>query len=145
MSSFTNVIANIVTTLENDSALATFCNTKWGKALTVKKIFQRRTEVGLNDLPLILVTRPSVDKEFLVGARDADNIVRLYAGFHQTDKEKAADEIIEFEEKIDDALMVDHIRGGYAKDTNPRASANDEGEYHPVYFIVMDVAIKHRR
>ncbi len=145
MSSFVIVYNNIITTLQNDSALSTFCNTKWGKALTVLKVFKQRVEINLADLPIIIVTRPSVDKEFLVNARDADHIVRLCAGFHQTDREKAMEEMIEFEEKIDDALMADHTRGGNAKDTNPKASVNDEGEFHPVYFMVMDVGIKHRR
>lgn len=145
MSSFTNIITNIVTTLQNDAALAAFCSTKWGKTLTIKKIFKKRVEINISELPIILVTRPSLDKEFLVGVKDADNVVRLYCGFHQTDREKALDETIEFEEKIDDALMVDHTRGGLAINTNPKVSANDEGEFHPVYFIAMDVAIKHRR
>lgn len=145
MSSFVTVYNNIITTLQNDSALAAFCDAKWGKMLTVLKVFKKRVEVNLADLPVILVTRPNIDKEFLINARDADNIVRLYAGFHQTDREKAMEEMIEFEEKIDDALMVDHTRGGNAKSTNPKTSANDEGEFHPVYFMVMDVAIKHRR
>lgn len=145
MSSFTTVIDNIVTTLQNDSALSAFCVAKWGKALTVKKVYKKRVEINLNELPIILVTRPSVEKEFLIGARDADHIVRLYAGFHQTDREKAQEEVIEFEEKIDDALLVDHTRGGTATNTNPKSSVNDEGENHPAYFMAMDVAIKHRR
>lgn len=145
MSSFTAVINNIVTTLQNDSALTAFCTAKWGKALKVMKVYKRRVEISAEDLPVILITRPQVEKEFLVGARDADNMVRLYAGFQQDDREKALDEIIEFEETLDDALLVDHTRGGNAINTDPKASVNDEGEYHPVYFLAMDVAIKHRR
>ena len=145
MASFTTVIANIVTTLQTDANLASFCSSKWGKALTVKKVFRKRAEINLSELPIILITRPYLDKEFLVGVKNADNIVRLYCGFHQTDREKALDETIEFEEKIDDALMVDHTRNGTAIDTNPQPSVNDEGENHPAYFMVMDVKIKHRR
>lgn len=145
MSSFVLPYNNIVTTLQNNSALSTFCNDKWGKALTVKKVYKKRIEINLDELPIILVTRPSVEKEFLIGARDADHIVRLYCGFNQADREKAQEEIVEFEEKIDDALMVDHTRDGTATNTNPKSSVNDEGENHPSYFILMDVAIKHRR
>lgn len=145
MSSGITIMNNIVTTLQNDSALAAFCTTKWGKALKVMKVYKRRIEISAEDLPIILITRPQVEKEFLVGARDVDNIIRLYAGFQQDDREKALDEIIEFEETIDDALLVDHTRGGNAINTAPKASVNDEGEYHPVYFIAMDVAIKQRR
>lgn len=145
MASFVAIINNLVTTLDGDSALSAFCTAKWGKALKVLKIFKRRTEISANDLPIILVTRPDENKEFLIGARDVDHNVRLYAGFQQDDRENALEEMIEFEEKIDDALLVDHTRGGNAINTHPRASVNDEGEYHPVYFMVMDVAIKQRR
>lgn len=139
------IVNNIVTTLQNDPALTTYCTAQWGKALNVLKVYKRRIEISAEDLPIILITRPQVEKEFLVGARDADHMVRLYAGFQQDDREEALDEIIEFEEKIDDALLVDHTRGGNAINTDPKASVNDEGEYHPVYFIAMDVAIKQRR
>lgn len=145
MSSGITIMNNIVTTLQSDSAVAAFCTAKWGKALKVLKVYKRRIEISAEDLPIILITRPQVEKEFLVGARDVDNIIRLYAGFQQDDREKALDEIIEFEETIDDALLVDHTRGGNAINTAPKASVNDEGEYHPVYFIAMDVAIKQRR
>lgn len=145
MSSFTAIISNIVTTLQNDADIASFCTTKWGKALTVMKVYKRRIEISAEDLPIVLITRPQADKKSLIGARDVDNTVRLYAGFQQDDREKALDEIIEFEEKIDDALLVDHTRGGNAINTDSKASVNDEGEFHPVYFIAMDVLVKHRR
>lgn len=145
MPTFNDAIANLVTTLEGDSALSSFCNTKWGASLTVLRLYKNRTEIQISDLPIALVTRPEVDKNFLIGARDGKHRVRIYFGFLQEDRLKAQEELIEVEELIDDALLVDHTRGGKAIDTTPEASANDEGSYHPVYFMVMDVLIKHRR
>ncbi|GAB63103.1 MAG: hypothetical protein DWB56_06725 [Candidatus Jettenia sp.] len=146
MASFTSLIDHIATTLQNNAPLTSFCDAKWGKALSVLKAFKQRIEINLNDLPVILITRPSLEKNFLVNiTRDGAHTVRLYAGFHQTDWAKALNEMVEFEEKIDDALLTDYTRGGLAINTIPKSSVNDEGEFHPVYFIVMEVEIKHRR
>lgn len=145
MPTFNDVIANLVTTLEGDSALSTFCTNKWGASLTVPRLYKNRTEIQVSELPVALITRPEVKKNFLIGARDAEHRVRIYLGFRQEDKLKAQEELIEVEELIDDALLADHTRGGKAIDTMPEASANDEGSFHPVYFLVMDVLIKHRR
>lgn len=148
MGSFVDVINNIATTLQQDAALSSFCQSKWGRSLSVKKIFKERTEIGLNDLPSILITRPSTEKSFRIlgfNIRDWSNTVRLYCGFHQQDKLKALEELIEFEEKIDDALLFDSTRGGLALRTDPKTSVNDEGIYYPTYFLAMDVEIISRR
>jgi len=145
MPTFNDAIANLVTTIEGDSALSAFCLSKWGKALTVLRVYKNRTEIQLSELPIALITRPEVNKKFLIGAREGEHRVRIYFGFQQDDRLKAQEELIEAEELIDDALLVDHTRGGKAIDTTPEASANDEGSFHPVYFMVMDVLIKHRR
>lgn len=145
MSTFIDVINELVTTLQNDTALSSFSQTKWGKSLTVKKIFKERTEINTRDLPIILITRPSLEKSFLTGARDGAHTVRLYCGFHQNDRRRALEEFIEFEEKIDDALLNSQALESITLTINPLASANDEGKYHPVYFMVMDVEIRHRR
>lgn len=141
MSSFTNIITNIVTTLKNDTALSSFCNEKWDKSLTVLPVYKNRVEINKSDLPVILITRPTNKKSFIVGGRSYEHTVRLYCGFHQTDRSKALNEIIGFDEAIETALLADRNRGGYAIDTDPQDTANDEGPIHESYFLVMDVII----
>lgn len=145
MSGFIDVIDNLITTLQNDAALASFCQTEWGKTLSVIKAYRQRQEINLSELPLILITRPAVIKQFRIGARDGAHTVRLYAGFHQPDKLKALNEFVEFEEKLDDALLSADPNILGAISISPTASQNDEGEFHPVYFTVMDIEINHRR
>lgn len=145
MATFTKVIDNLIDTLKDNNALSSFVTEKWGKPLTVRKVFRNRIDISTEALPIIFVTRPSVKKDFTLSTRDGDHIVRLYCGFYQDDTSKALDEMVEFEEKIDDALLVDETRGGNAIDTVPEASDNDEGKFHPTYFMVMHMLIKHRR
>jgi hypothetical protein len=140
--SFTAVIDNLVATLQNDTALTAYCNSEWGKGLTVKPVYKHRTEINLTDLPIVLITRPTLKKIFLVGGpRNEVHTMRLYCGFHQPDRAKALAEFIEYEEKIDGALIADRNRGGHAIETDPLTSINDEGEFHPVYFMVMEANI----
>ncbi|MFA5354213.1 MAG: hypothetical protein WC291_08280 [Thermodesulfovibrionales bacterium] len=143
--SFTTVLSNLATTLQNNAALASFCTTKWGKALTVKRVYHKRTEINISDLPILLITRPMMDKKFYIGARDGHHTVRLYLGFRQEDREKAQAELVEAEELVDDAMMAVIPSSLGALNLVPQGSQNDEGEYHPVYFTVMDVMIHHRR
>jgi hypothetical protein len=143
MGSFNDVLDSIKTTLEGDTALQTFCASNFSAALTVKRVFKRRT--GISAFPVILITRPEVKKMFLVGARDGTHTMRLYCGFQQPDREKAQDNIVEFEELIDDALLNPEPAALSAMNIKPTVSVNDEGMYHPYYFIVMDVEVHHRR
>lgn len=146
MGSFTTVIDNLATVLTDNSALQDFCQKKWGKPLTVAKVFRQRTEIGLSALPIILITRPAVEKPYeTIGAKEGRHTVRLYFGFHQADKNNALQEEIEYEEKIEDAILADSTLTGTAVYVKPKNSANDEGEFHPVYFTVMDIEIFHRR
>ncbi len=146
MGSFKNVIDKIVKTLHDDASLNAYISAEFIKSLTIKKSFNKRAEVNVSDLPIIFITRPSLEKSFLVNSiRNNKNMVRLYAGFQQQDKRKALDNFIEFEEKIDNALVsVDPETLG-AMIIAPKASLNDEGMYHPVYFMVMEVEIQFRR
>lgn len=141
MSSFTNIITNIGTTLQNDSALSSFCSAKWGKTLKVLPLYKNRVEINLEELPIVLITRPQNKKEFIVGGRAYEHTIRLYCGFNQSDRSKSLEEIIGFEEAIEAALLVDRNRGGYAIDTDPQSTVNDEGAFHPSYFSVTDVII----
>ena len=143
MGSFNDALDAIKTTLEGNAALQSFCTSNFNAALTVKRVFKRRTEISA--FPVILMTRPEVKKMFLVGARDGTHTVRLYCGFHQPDKEKAQDNIVDFEELIDDALLAQEPETLSAMNIKPTISVNDEGMYHPHYFIVMDVEVHHRR
>lgn len=143
--SFVDTLNNIKTTLENDANLQAFCQEKWGKALTVKKVFKQRTEIHLNEFPLVLITRPTRRaQEGLTRRKDNDHTVRLYAGFNQKDREKAQEETIGFEEAIDNAVIADRTRGGTAADTAFVSSQNDEGLFHPVYFQVIEFDILKR-
>ncbi len=143
--SFTSVINNIISTLSNDAALGAYCTAKWGKSLTVMQMFRHRQEIHLGDLPLIFITRPSVEKQWLSNQLNEQvHQVRLFCGFHQPDREKALAEMLEYEEKITDALFVDRKRGdttGYVLDTDIPDILNDEGEFAPVYFTVISVPI----
>lgn len=138
---FITVIDNTVTTLQNDSALTAFCSEKWGKTLTVQKEFRQRTEISLNQCPIIIITRPSVERIWLVGgAKELRHTVALYCGFYQDDRSKTLDESIEYEEKIIDALLADPMRDDNAIDTDPQASVYSEGENN-AHFIAIALQI----
>lgn len=149
MSSFIDVINKLKAgnnSLPENTALQNFCVSKWKNELTVIDVFKSRAEINMKELPIIMITRPSVKKSFQTNiTRDTNNIVRLYCLFYQTDKTKALAELIEFEELIDDALTTPEPETLGALNINPLESVNDEGIYHPNYAILMDVEIKHRR
>lgn len=145
MNSLTTDLEKIVTLLSNDSALESFCRSKWKKPLTVEKSFKARTEVHISKLPIIIITRPTVKKSFLTGARDGAHISRFLCGFPQAHPAKILDEFIQFEEIIDDTLLSVHPETLGFKEINPLSSVNDEGIYKPSCFMVMEVELQHRR
>lgn len=141
--SFIAVIDQVVSALQNNAALASFCQSKWGRGLTVRKEFRKRTEINLVELPILLLTRPQVGKTPEVsGAKVPLHTVRLYMGFHQTDKTKALDEMVEFEELVDAAVMSAYRHDDQTVKMHPVQSINDEGEFHPVYSIVAEFGIR---
>jgi len=142
---FSAVIQALQAQLENDTALQAFTQSAWGKALTVEQVFKDRTEVRMSDLPLIMITRPEVRRTELSNVRDGHHTVRLYCGFHSQDKHAAAVDMIDFEEAIDNAIDADDTLGGTCIQALPGDSVNDEGKFHPVYFIVKDLSIHHRQ
>lgn len=145
MSSFVDTLNSLKSALENDTALQAFCQAKWGKALTVKKVFKQRQELLIAELPVVLITRPiRRTEDGLARKKDNKNTVRLYAGFHQADRDKALDETIGFEEAIETAVLADETLGGTAAATAFDSSQNDEGLFHPVYFTVMEFDILKR-
>jgi hypothetical protein len=132
-------------------SLQEYASLKWGRVMTVRREFRNRVQVGASELPLIMVTRPSVSKESRIsGGRDNVNTIRLYVLFHQHDRAKAQSEVVAVEELIDDCLeayyrIKDEDGDPLVKNVKPGESANDEGMFHPVYGIVMDVSIEQYR
>ena len=144
MNSFVDVVDVIVSKLLSGNA-ASFALAKWGKALAVNKMFKHRTEIGLSELPLIMITRPEVVPDnWTLGEREYKHLLRFYFGFHQPDKSLAQDEIIQFEEAIEDDFLSYKESGSLPAgvwDIDSKAAINDEGYFHPVYFAVKDVEI----
>ena len=142
--SFKDVINFIITNRLNDPALAAYCLSAWKKALTVKKTLRKRVEVNISEMPLIQITRPEInsDQENNV-AYEREHIISLYCLFHQPKIDLAFDQVIEFEETIDHAILgPDRTFGELIDHIDPGPSANDEGRFHPVYCIVKQYRVK---
>ena len=151
MASFNDAITVLMTKLQEDGTLQAFCQDKWKRKITVTKEFRQRVEIPLADLPVIVITRPSVRKEYrLSGGRENTNTVRLYCGFRQNDRKKSLEELIAFEELLDDILTANYRlrdtgNNPTVQNVHPTDSANDEGMNHPNYFMALEVEIEHRR
>lgn len=143
--SFTAVTDNLKNALEGNAALEAFCVAAFGKGVTALKFFKNRQELDAEQFPLIMITRPSVKKRYLTGAKDGTHTILLLCGFYCDDRTLAQDYIVQFEELIDDAILADATLGGTAIDALPDESENDGGFYHPYYFIGMTVEVRHRR
>lgn len=140
--SFTSVIANLKAVLETDPFLQAYAQSKWSKNIQVLTVFKQRTEVGLDDLPVIMLTRPGVDVEQENNvAYERKNTVKLYIGFKEEDRMLAQAEIIEIEELIEKALVQNPTISGMVDNIAPGNSANNEGYFHPVYFIVKEFLV----
>ena len=97
-----SLLTNLVTTLQTDTILAAFIDGTFARALTIKKGYRRRDEIGLDELPIIRVTRPRrvTQKNAIRMGQEHYTTVRLYAGFFSEDVEAAADLAAEFEELL---------------------------------------------
>lgn len=143
-------LKQLKTTLLGDAALTSFCHTNFNKKLTIKRCYRDREEIGMDECPIILVTRPSVDRENGLNRRSRGiHTARLYFGFYQPDvsgdaREAGSDTAVEFEELIESALVADTTLAGTVSAVVPGTSINDEGSLHPIYFGVMDVTLKKR-
>ncbi len=134
--SFKEKLNALKTRLENDPALNQFCQSNFGKSLTVLKVFKQRTELSIGDLPIILMTRPQVKR------KPKRHSVFLYAGFLSEDELQAIDLSIEFEELVEGAIRIKTSHtDDRTMEVDPGDSTNDEGRFHPVYFFVMEVLI----
>jgi hypothetical protein len=143
--SFNTTLDDLKTNMEGNAALLSYCNTQFGKNHTVKRVFKRRTEVSLDELPIIMITRPEVTPgRWRPTERDYTHTVRLYCGFQCDDRELAQELLIGFEEALDAAILVfkdpNKLLTGIT-DVDPQDAVNDEGYFHPVYFFVKDVEI----
>jgi hypothetical protein len=151
MPSFNDALDRLKKVLSEDAAIAAWFHGRGDRKLTVKRLFKHRQQVNASELPLIMITRPDLDKKFRIsGGRENTNTVRLYVLFQQNDREQAQQDVVRIEELIDDCLTANYRlkdAGGnpLADSIHPTGSANDEGMFHPVYAIVMDLAIVHRR
>jgi hypothetical protein len=143
-SSFKYVVDHIKNLLETDTALASYCSTTFGKSLTVRKNVRKRMELNLSDFPLIMMSRPRIrsKQENNIPAYERQHSVFLYCGFHQPNLELGFDQLIEFEEMIDQAVLTpDRTFGNLIDHIDPGESANDEGIFHPICFIVKEYVI----
>jgi hypothetical protein len=140
--SFTETTDKFIAALEDNADLGTFCITKYGKALSVKKMYKATTDVLSAELPLIMLTSPTQANEY-VAARllHRTHTVRLYCGLEQSDREKAQDELVDFEEYVEQAVLNDVNLNGPGVDIKFGSSTNDEGTAHPVYFITKDFLV----
>ncbi len=142
LSSFTDVTELIKKALEGSSALETFCAVNLGGDLTVKKEYKKSTDVGLTELPIIMITAPQHDREIFTGGLiGRTSTVLLYCGFHQKDRSLGQDQFVLFEEEVIKALFAD--QGMKVEELNiiPGGSANDEGYFHPIYFFAIELTM----
>lgn len=144
MASFAATLQALQAALAGSSDLQAYCQAKWGKDLTAKIVYKERLAIHMAELPLIMITRPSISRSSSTGARDGHHAVRLYSGFFQDDRDLGALELITFEEAIDAALYADQQLGGTAMGIEFGDSVNDQGAFHPSYFLTKEITIRHR-
>jgi hypothetical protein len=141
-----NVIQKInalKTRLEAHEGLRNFYLSKFSKEVTVRKVFKRKTEIRLDDFPIIMITRPRKNYLFAGEVWKKENVVLLYAGYRQEDMETALDNFIELEDLLEEAVNT-RATGDVPMVVVPGDSENDEGMFHPVYFMVKQITIKDR-
>lgn len=144
--SFSAVLTQIKKALEEDTILAAFVQAKWEKPLTVKITWRNREEISASDLPLIMITRPT-----LSSSRDTyqkitgKSVVRFYAGFYQNDEDLRQLELVEFEEQIFDAVARSEELKSMINSMTPAGGANDEGALGDTCFTIQQIEIETRR
>lgn len=131
--------------VENNQPLRRFCQVKLGKTLTVMKVFKDKTEIDIDELPVVMLTRAGINRTFKGNISSKDHSVFLYAGFYAEDRLKAPEISIEFEELLENAVMTKttHVNDKPMA-IMPADSTNDEGKFHPVFFFVMEVMVRDR-
>ena len=148
--SFVAVIDNIISTLEGNGDLTTFCRSTFKKRLSTLKRLIPREAVTLEMYPLIMITRPEVKNNGYALSRSADivHLVKLYCAIRIGDSSSSSklylDKLIQFEEYVDQALILDTTRGVAGVQTRIGDSRNDEGAQPPEYFIEKSILITQR-
>lgn len=132
--------------LENYAGLLDFIRSTFpGKNLTVMKTVRDRVEIQPGDCPLIMMTRPTIQRIRQGNAFNLENSVFLYAGIFEPDRTKALDELIQMEELCEEAMLSKtEIQGDKGMVVVPGDSVMDEGMFHPVYFVVKHFTVKER-
>jgi len=143
MASFYVALTELKTVLAD--GLQDFCSQRWSKLPTVTVSYRKRAEITLDEFPLVLITRPGVENmDDVMGIHQADHTVLLYAGFCENDREAATRAVIELEEEIGAIIRGNRQLGGLLVDMEITASNSDEGNFHPVYFQVLEIKAKFR-
>lgn len=143
--SFSGALQKLKDILDADTDLQAYVAANFPRPLTVRFAYKNRAELSAADLPVVILTRPNVKKRFQTGVRDGDHTVLMYTVFQQDDRDLGPLQLIELEEKIDDAITADVTLGSTVISALPEASANDEGKNHPVYCMILSLDIQHRR
>lgn len=129
--------------LEKSKKLQDYFYENFNKPLSIKRVFKNRVEIGLSDLPILLITRPRRDTLFAGNISNKEHSVLLRIGFNQNDFEKAQDNLIEIEEIIEEIIpMKTTDPDDVAMAMSVGETLNDEGVYHPVYFMMMHLIVK---
>lgn len=139
--SFVTVLDKIVDALKTDVNLTAFCKTL-GKEQTVRKGLKKREEILLTELPIIMLTVPQQTSEQAAsGVLGKTYTLRLYCGFDESDRVKAVENLIKFEEFVEQALLNSATLNSAVALLVPGNSANDEGFFHPAYFLAKDFTV----
>lgn len=140
--SFADIVDLIISALKNNADLGAFCTANFKKTLAVRKGIKRREEIREDELPIVMVTVAGQNSTYAAGRLlYREYTVRFFCGFRQEDRTKATDQILKFEELIEQAVLTDEALNGDASSSTPGDSAYDEGFYHPVYFHVKEFKV----
>jgi hypothetical protein len=141
--SFTADIAAFADQIANDAGVAALVySLSYGKPLNIRLEFKQRTEINIDQLPLIMITRPqktTTPESGISGTEE--HRVTLYCGFVCEDRQQAQSLFITLDEAIESAIMKNPTLGNRVGYCYPGESANDEGKWHPVYFFVKEIKI----
>lgn len=141
--SFIDNINALKVRLENNAALNAYAVNNYGKVFKVMKVYKNRVEIQLSDLPIIMITRPSVRRTPGNLSSRKDHSVSLYAGFRQEDRETSLEQFIELDELLEAAVIAKTaLFGDVPMSVEVNDSLNDEGMYHPSYFLAMNLTVK---
>lgn len=134
------LLLQIADNLRVNQDLMLFCTAIGGREPTVKVSWRNRAEIGMEELPLIMLTSPVTKRSREFGSMDQERTVRVIAGFYQPDPELGALQLMEFEELLA-AALEDQSFAGFGNIKDPLTSINDEGSYQPTYFFAGEFTV----